>query len=349
MNADQAWRAAKNVEETELRRWTKDGSLGEAFTHKIRDAGRGPAIGFFRNGREVKSASFDRFRRFYDDWCEGNRSADWFRNDGKQGSEAQVARFLLPVYELVTRRNKREPATKPVTPAKPKAKLSKRKSKSKPASSSKPPRRRSKVTSAEFNRRLQELIDFDADRPFMCAGDPLIAELFIVGLNPGTPTPFQPYWDGKVFDKAGWLEDYRGRHGNLKKTRRLLERLITQLDGVAYLETNLYPYPTSEFKQVPVERAKTDVVDFLVATIRPRVMFVMGDSTIEHVCKRAGRSSLPKDESFTAINWGVVRIDVMADNHFAVRKRHWSDETKIDRIAAKLKERCLHHRRSSRD
>jgi hypothetical protein len=73
------------------------------FTFKIRNAGRGPAIAFFRDGREIKQAGIRRFSVFWDEWCGGKRSADWFTNSGSKKSEAQVARFLIPVFELAER------------------------------------------------------------------------------------------------------------------------------------------------------------------------------------------------------------------------------------------------------
>jgi hypothetical protein len=104
MDANEAWNEAGHLEGMMFHRWTKSDKIGEPFTYKIRDAGRGPAIGFLRDSREVKSASFDRFRRFYNQWCRGDWSADLFQNDGPLQSEAQVARFLIPVFEEIVRR-----------------------------------------------------------------------------------------------------------------------------------------------------------------------------------------------------------------------------------------------------
>ena len=101
MDASNLWQIAKHREGIVLLRWTKTGRSGQPFTYKIRDAGRGPAIGFFRENREVKSASFDRFKKFYDHWRRGHKSADYFQNHGPLRSEAQVARFLIPVFEMV--------------------------------------------------------------------------------------------------------------------------------------------------------------------------------------------------------------------------------------------------------
>lgn len=161
----------------------------------------------------------------------------------------------------------------------------------------------------------------------------------MVALNPGTDTPFRPYWDGRTFDKQAWLADYRQRHGGvLKTTRRYLERLISGLHDVHYLETNLYPFPSRRYTELLIEHANSDVFDFLVNAIRPRVMFVVGADTIAHVCSRADIPQIPKDERFTCLTWSGVAMEVMADNHFS-HPGSWSN-AKVDRIAAALRTRC---------
>jgi hypothetical protein len=92
---------------------------------------------------------------------------------------------------------------------------------------------------------------------------------------------------------------------------------------------------------LPPEKKKPDVFDFLVTSIRPSVMFIMGSKTIKYVCDRSRIRRLPKDESFTTITWSDMTIDVMAENHFAYQDPTYWDDRKVDRIAAALKAQFL--------
>lgn len=101
MDAKHAWELLEEAEPNQipLRRWTNEGSTGEEFTYQIRRGTKGPGIGFLRNGREVKSASFQRFEEFYDLWLSGSKTFEAFRNQGEKGTKAAVAHFLLPIFE----------------------------------------------------------------------------------------------------------------------------------------------------------------------------------------------------------------------------------------------------------
>jgi hypothetical protein len=103
MTATESWARARQHQGVTLNRLTKDGPTGMPFTFRIRDSVRGPSIGFFRDGREVKSASLDRYHEVYEGWSQGNRNADQFRNKGRKESRMEVAVFLIPLFEFTAR------------------------------------------------------------------------------------------------------------------------------------------------------------------------------------------------------------------------------------------------------
>src|SRR4051794_23235654 len=103
--------------------------------------------------------------------------------------------------------------------------------------------------------RIEEHIDTEIrrltganplSRPFLCDGSPVGCKVAEVGINPGTDTPFWPYWSVEGgCDKRGWLDDYMRRHGRLKSTRDRLEVLCRALAPVRCLELNLYHHYSS--------------------------------------------------------------------------------------------------------
>lgn len=96
-DAQLAWNAVKQANVV-LRRWTRDGASGRAFAFRVRDAGRGEALAFLRDGEEVKSASYDRFAAFYSAWRAGQRDPTRYLNGGAKGSKAQVIHYLIPLF-----------------------------------------------------------------------------------------------------------------------------------------------------------------------------------------------------------------------------------------------------------
>ncbi len=104
--SDQAWEMARDLQRQTLNRSTKTGRTGAPFTFMIHEPDEGEfAIWFFRDGRKVKSASRNRFGHFYDQWRGGSESADDFQNAGRLRTKAQVAHFLIPVFEAIARKN----------------------------------------------------------------------------------------------------------------------------------------------------------------------------------------------------------------------------------------------------
>ena len=72
----------------------------------------------------------------------------------------------------------------------------------------------------ELDARLRELAPPDT-RPLACEGSPFGCEVFFIGHNPKTRTPFWPYWDTEYgFHMSKWMERYEEIEGSEKTTRR---------------------------------------------------------------------------------------------------------------------------------
>ena len=71
----------------------------------------------------------------------------------------------------------------------------------------------------EIDREIRRLTgEGDLSRPFLCHGSPIGCDVAEVGINPGTDTPFWPYWNSKTgCDKDSWLADYLCRNGRLNE------------------------------------------------------------------------------------------------------------------------------------
>ena len=91
----------------------------------------------------------------------------------------------------------------------------------------------------QFDKRIRELVPPNS-RPFLCEGSSLDCDIFIVGNNPGTDTPFWEYWELPYgCRKSEWLDDFNERHKNdQKRVRPNMEEMIKELGDLKYLETN---------------------------------------------------------------------------------------------------------------
>ena len=85
------------------------------------------------------------------------------------------------------------------------------------------------VTLSEIVNAIRELTGkHPEERPFLCEGSPIGCDIFLVGINPGTDTPFWDYLDTHYgCHKQDWIQDYLRRHGGkLLPTRARIERLF---------------------------------------------------------------------------------------------------------------------------
>jgi len=143
-----------------------------------------------------------------------------------------------------------------------------------------------------FTKALAELLnDFPKSRPFVCEGDPLACEVFIVGFNAATEmeASFEDFWSDKNgFDKKKWYEAYvkerkakplvppKTRRNTISNTRQRIEWIISTSKPYSCLETNLYSKATETAKELESADRRTAIFEFLLKEIKPKVLFLHG-------------------------------------------------------------------------
>jgi hypothetical protein len=170
----------------------------------------------------------------------------------------------------------------------------------------------------EIDREIRRLTgEGDLSRPFLCHGSPIGCDVAEVGINPGTDTPFWPYWNSKTgCDKDSWLADYLCRNGRLKPTRDRIEVLCQALAPLRCLELNLYHHHARSEADLAKEHQDTALFDFMLKAVRPRVLLVHGNTPIKHL-ERLLSVTLEKDQ-FTLASYLAVPIQVFAaKSHFS--------------------------------
>jgi hypothetical protein len=188
------------------------------------------------------------------------------------------------------------------------------------------------INLTEFERQVRERTKCATSWPFVCEGLPFECPIFLVGINPATDVPLWPHWsvDSGV-DKASWLHAYRQKYGRFRPTRLRIERLAAAIAPVRALETNVFHHHSKRWRELPKEQRVTDVFDFLVATIRPRILFVHGKAAIEHLQKQTKTFFDPAN--FVRVTYKRTTLDVLSGRHLS----NWSF-AQVDEVANKLRE-----------
>lgn len=190
-------------------------------------------------------------------------------------------------------------------------------------------------TLLEIDREIRRITGAAAQsRPFLCRGSPLGCDVAEVGINPGTDTPFWPYWNSENgCDKDGWLADYVSRNGRLKPTRDRIEVLCKALLPLKCLELNLYHHHSPSQALLAKEHQDTSLFDFMLHVAKPRILLVHGSKPIEHLSRLLG-SRIAKGR-FTPASYRGTPFEVFAaDRHFAYVSRDY-----VASVAALIKER----------
>lgn len=131
---------------------------------------------------------------------------------------------------------------------------------------------------AHFASRLQVLVGDAADmRPLLCDGDPYECRVALVGANPGTTTPFWPFWsDERGCDKAAWLKEYRERHdGKYGRSRAAIERLLPQIRAKV-IELNAFAKQSGRVGDLAAEHRTSEVLQFILDQVKPVVAICAG-------------------------------------------------------------------------
>jgi hypothetical protein len=163
----------------------------------------------------------------------------------------------------------------------------------------------------EFRERLQRLSFSDAERPFVCDGDPYQCTAFLVGYNPASLVPFWPFWsDATGFDKSMWFDCYRAyrmaeplkegrtRRQPISSTRQRIEWIIEAAKPVRVLETNLYPRATKKASDLAAEDRQAEALTFMLREIGPRVLLLHGKKVVEAF---QARYRQPLTDTFTSM------------------------------------------------
>ena len=140
----------------------------------------------------------------------------------------------------------------------------------------------------------------------------------------------------------GYLADYLQRNGRLKSTRDRIEVLCHALSPLRCLELNLYHHYSPNEASLAQEHQNTELFDFVLNAVQPRVLIVHGNTPARHLGRVLG-VTLAKDE-FTAATYLSTPVEVFfAQRHFAYVSRDY-----VTTIAALIKDRLRLMRESHR-
>jgi hypothetical protein len=194
-----------------------------------------------------------------------------------------------------------------------------------------------------FDAELRRITSEKADiRPFVCDGSPLDCQIFIVGFNPATTNvSFWDFWRLPYgFDKKSWLLAYESQREKQHQkrqsnTRQRIERIVQAAWPVRCLETNICAIPSRKQRDLQRESRSTEVFDFLMRRIQPRVIFVHGTPAVEHMRQPFGLGEL-KPPRYGWISRPVKGMTLFAGSHLAIG---WSLESAAE-LGKELRARC---------
>jgi hypothetical protein len=187
----------------------------------------------------------------------------------------------------------------------------------------------------EFESKLKEFTYSESNvRPFLCDGLPFEKKVFLVGINPATKINFWKFWSQESgCDKNGWLEEYKKLNGKIGPTRKRIEIFLSQAQKLKILETNIYPFYSPRFKELKAENKNPDLFNFLVETIKPKLIIGFGKPVIKFLSNFYNTNT---QKSFyhktNKVNWN---LDIRYENHFSYQ---WSD-LNIKKLAEEIEKK----------
>ncbi|MCY0095070.1 hypothetical protein [Hoeflea ulvae] len=180
---------------------------------------------------------------------------------------------------------------------------------------------------AEFETYLRTAAPANSGlRPFVCSGSPLECSIALVGYNPATnlEADFWNFWNSaRGFDKANWFETYKVERQNrplkpgktrrnaVSPTRKRIELFIEGVGDYKCLETNLY-WDASEDIASHVQGSRPLVASLLKQL--PLLKLI--------VCHH--------EAAFRFLKPQFPDIQIEHVDHFANRKRGWSDSAALE-------------------
>ncbi len=133
------------------------------------------------------------------------------------------------------------------------------------------------MTLREFRSQLEKIerrLPSPISWPFLCRGSPLKCRIFIVGFEPARKVEkrFWSFWtDSRGFKKAEFIRELDKLDGGQTLTRERIEIIANAVGERVTLNTNIYSK-----KELPKKDRKTDVIEYLLKTIRPKVVLAHG-------------------------------------------------------------------------
>ncbi len=194
------------------------------------------------------------------------------------------------------------------------------------------------ISLTTFSQQLsQQLAHIRQPRPFVCDGNPLTCEVFIVGFNAATDmqAPFWQFWHNEQgFDRATWFATYvkeraekplkpgKTRRLAVSRTRACIELIVRELAPWRCLETNLYMTATASANELAAAQMDSSTFDFLLAAIRPKLVLVLvhGTEARQHLQQLAG--CLLQPNTATPVVLHNCQVIVMPISHLS---RGWSN------------------------
>jgi hypothetical protein len=189
----------------------------------------------------------------------------------------------------------------------------------------------------DFEIKLREVLkNHDKPRPFVCNGNPLDCQIFIVGFNAATEmnASFWDFWSSDSgFNKPEWLKTYtseraakplkpgKTRRNKISATRQRIEWITESAFPAKCLETNLYSKATVAAKDLKKNQQDTSAFTFLLQSIRPKVVFLHGADTRKDFGEML-KQAIPEDQPVEMDVFGAPTI-VIAERHLS---RGWSRE-----------------------
>lgn len=177
------------------------------------------------------------------------------------------------------------------------------------------------------------LIEGVPARPFVCEGSPFNCDVVIMGINPGSKTPFWDYWSTEGgFDRAGWVAKFDDDVANLRKTTRpRIERLVRALTPRRVVELNAYPYVTANERELAPLLRDSQIFRLMLQVARPKLVFVFGKSPAAEICKLAAIPRV-KQGVFTPCRYANCSFTLLYESHLS---RGWSF-IRVDELAEKI-------------
>ena len=199
------------------------------------------------------------------------------------------------------------------------------------------------MLSTFYENLKSRMVAIENPRPFICDGNPLECEIFIVGFNAATEmqTKFDEFWSNvNGFNKSEWLKCYiserqakplrpgKTRKNRVSATRQRIEWLTEYLYPFSCLETNLFSKATIDAKSLDKSNQTTEVFDLLLDTVKPKLIITHGVDARRYFENKLGLT-IPENE---IVQLGD-NLTFIAISHLS---RGWSQE-KTKELAMKVK------------